>query len=337
MEAPVFSRNWSQLKKPKAPIAEEGVLTDNYGKFIIQPLERGFGITLGNALRRVILSSIQGAAITSVRIEGVMHEYSTIPEVIEDLTDIILNLKKLKFKMHTAEAQSIEIKATGPHTITGADIITNQNVEVINQEQVICNLQEGGNFNAILRIELGKGWKASNLNKRENMDVGEIPIDSIFTPVERVNWQITNARVGQMTDYDKLVLEIKTDGSVTPRDTLAYAAKIIQDQLEIFINFNYEEPQQKEEDDDEFAEMEEKLRKSVSELELTVRSANCLQNAEIKSIGDLVQRTEAEMLKTKNFGRKSLKELKEVLKSMNLGFGMKLPKKLQDKLAGEEE
>jgi DNA-directed RNA polymerase subunit alpha len=303
---------------------EQESLTSTYGKFVAEPLERGFGITLGNSLRRVLLSSLQGAAITSVKIEGVEHEFSTIPEVAEDVTDIILNLKEVLLRMHTPETKTIRIEVDGPKEVKAGDIVADPQVEVLNPGHHIATVGEGGKLRVEMTCRRGRGYVPAERNKVAGQPIGTIPIDALFSPVKKVNYQVTNARVGQVTDYDRLSLEVWTDGSVEPADAVAYAAKIIKEQLSIFINFDEtEEPAALEMPIAE-EKLNENLFRSVDELELSVRSANCLQNANIRTIGELVQKTEAEMLKTKNFGRKSLKEIKEILAEMGLSLGMKL-------------
>jgi DNA-directed RNA polymerase subunit alpha len=291
---------------------------------VAEPLERGCGITLGNSLRRVLLSSLQGAAITSVKIEGVEHEFMTIPEVSEDVTDVILNLKEVLLQIHTNEVKTLRIEADGPKEIKAGDIIADGQVEVLNPGHHIFTISEGGRVRMELAARRGRGYVPSERNKLAGLPIGTIPIDALFSPIRKVNYQVTNARVGQQTDYDKLTLEVWTDGSVAPADAVAYAAKIVKEQLSIFINFDETEEPVEEVKPVEEAKLNENLFRSVDELELSVRSANCLQNANIKTIGDLVQKTEAEMLKTKNFGRKSLKEIKEILAEMGLSLGMKL-------------
>ncbi|HUL31143.1 MAG TPA: DNA-directed RNA polymerase subunit alpha, partial [Thermodesulfobacteriota bacterium] len=296
-----------------------------YGKFYAEPFERGFGTTLGNSLRRVILSSLQGAAITSVKIKGVLHEFSAIPGVTEDVTDIILNLKGVRFKMHGQEPRTIRIIHKGEGVVKARDIITDPNVEVLNSDHHIATCSKDANLEMDMVVKMGKGYVPADRNRDEKSPVGTIPIDSIFTPVIKVNFTVTNARVGQITDYDKLTLEVWTDGSVKPDDAVAYAAKILKEQLTIFINFDEEaEPSEEVEVEEEREKLNENLYRSVDELELSVRSANCLKNAGIKLIGELVSRSEAEMLKTQNFGRKSLNEIKDILVDMGLTLGMKL-------------
>jgi DNA-directed RNA polymerase subunit alpha len=320
----ITTKNWRDLIKPRGLQVDQESLTNTYGKFVAEPLERGFGITLGNSLRRVLLSSLQGAAITSVKVEGVEHEFMTIPEVAEDVTDIILNLKEVLLQIHTNEGKTIRIEADGPKEIKAGDIIVDDQVEVLNPGHHVLTISEGGRVRMELTARRGRGYVPADRNKVPGAPIGTIPIDALFSPIRKVNYQVTNARVGQQTDYDKLTLEVWTDGSVAPADAVAYAAKIVKEQLSIFINFDETEEPVEEVKPVEEAKLNENLFRSVDELELSVRSANCLQNANIKTIGDLVQKTEAEMLKTKNFGRKSLKEIKEILAEMGLSLGMKL-------------
>jgi len=317
------SKNWRELIRPRGIVVDE--LTPRYGKFIAEPFERGYGITVGNSLRRILLSSLQGAAITGVRIDGVLHEFSSVPDVLEDVTDIVLNLKQVRFKVFTLEPRVLRLETTTEGKVTAGDIAGDAQVEVLNPEQEIATLSEGGRLNMELTVRTGFGYVPAERNKTPNMPVGTVPIDAMFSPVRRVNYSVTNARVGQRTDYDRLVLEVWTDGSVAPADAVAYAAKILKEQLQIFINFDEEaEPEYEDRSPESEILQNENLYRSVDELELSVRSANCLQNANIKLIGELVQRTEAEMLKTKNFGRKSLREIKEILATMGLSLGMKL-------------
>jgi DNA-directed RNA polymerase subunit alpha len=323
--AEVFNaKNWRDLIKPRRLEVDAEALTQTYGKFVAEPLERGFGTTLGNSLRRVLLSSLQGAAITSVKIEGVDHEFTTVPEVTEDVTDIVLNLKEVLLRMHTNEQKTLRIEVEGPKEVKAGDIIADDQVEILNPGHHICTLSEGGKLRMEMTCRRGRGYVPAVNNKNVGDPIGTIPIDALFSPIRKVNYQVTNARVGQVTDYDKLILEVWTDGAVTPQDAVAYAAKIIKEQLTVFINFDETEEPIIAESPKEEAKLNENLFRSVDELELSVRSANCLQQANIKTIGDLVQRTEAEMLKTKNFGRKSLKEIKEILAEMGLSLGMKL-------------
>jgi DNA-directed RNA polymerase subunit alpha len=318
-------KNWRDLIRPKKLQVEAELFSNTYGKFYAEPFERGFGTTLGNSLRRVILSSLQGAAITSVKIKGVLHEFSAIPGVTEDVTDIILNLKGVRFKMHGQESRTIRIIHKGDGIVKAGDLVTDPNVEVLNPLHHIATCSKDANLEMDMVVKLGKGYVPADRNRDEKAPVGTIPIDSIFSPIIKVNFAVTNARVGQITDYDKLTLEVWTDGSVKPDDAVAYAAKILKEQLTIFINFDeLTEPGEEVEIEEEREKLNENLYRSVDELELSVRSANCLKNAGIKLIGELVSRSEAEMLKTQNFGRKSLNEIKDILAEMGLTLGMKL-------------
>lgn len=323
--------NWRDLIKPKKLSFEEKELAATYGKFVAEPLERGFGTTIGNSLRRILLSSLQGAAITNVRVDGVLHEFSTLPGVREDVTDILLNLKEVRFRLTDGSEAQARIEAKGPCEVKAGDIRGNAFLDILNPDLHIATLAEDGVLAIDLTIKLGRGYVPADRNKDEDAPIGTVPVDSVFSPVRKVSYTVTNARVGQRTDYDKLNFEVFTDGSVRPDDALAYAARILQDQLSIFINFD-ELPEEEETTVGREPTLNEHLFRPVAELELSVRSANCLQNAGIKYIGELVQRTEAEMLKTKNFGRKSLNEIKEHLQQMNLDFGMKL-----DHLPSREE
>jgi DNA-directed RNA polymerase subunit alpha len=320
----MFTKNWRDLIKPKTLEIEKESISATYGKFSCEPLERGFGTTLGNSLRRVLLSSLQGAAITAVKIDGALHEFQTLPDVVEDVTDIVLNLKEVLIKMDDPKPKVIRLDKEGEGKVTAGDIAAVDGIKILNPEQPIATLARGGKLHMELLVHMGRGYVTADRNKTPTMSVGTIPIDALFAPVKKVNYTVTHARVGQQTDYDKLTLEVWTDGSVTPDDAVAFAAKILKDQLSIFINFEETEEPIEETVSEETAKMNENLDKSVDELELSVRSANCLQNANIRYIGELVQKTEAEMLKTKNFGRKSLKEIKEILAEMGLSLGMKL-------------
>jgi len=317
-------KNWRDLIKPKRLQIESDTLTDTYGKFFAEPFERGFGTTLGNSLRRILLSSLQGAAITSVRIKGVLHEFSTVPGVTEDVTDIILNLKGVLLKLHGNDSRNIRIVKKGAGVITAGDIVTDSQVEILNPDHHIATCSKDADVEMDMVVAMGKGYVPADRNRDEKAPVGTIPIDALFAPIKKVNFSVTNARVGQITDYDKLTLELQTDGSVRPDDSVAYAAKILKEQLQIFINFDEEVEPQQEAQNEESRKINENLYRSVDELELSVRSANCLKNANIRLIGDLVQRSEAEMLKTQNFGRKSLNEIKDILSEMGLTLGMKL-------------
>ncbi|MFO1462659.1 MAG: DNA-directed RNA polymerase subunit alpha [bacterium] len=320
----IVAKNWRSLIKPKLLEIEKEGHSSTYGKFIAKPLERGFGLTMGNALRRILLSSIQGAAVTSIKIDGVLHEFSSVPGVKEDVTDIILNLKELKLKLHTVDEEVIRIEAKGEKEVKAGDIIVTQNVEVLNPDLHIATLSSDAKLNVELKVKMGKGYVPAEFNKAEGDPVGQIAIDALFSPILKVNYNVTNARVGRSTDYDRLTLEVWTDGSVLPEDAVAYSAKILKDQLSIFINFEEEVEPEVIEIREDRPNFNENLSKRVDELELSVRSANCLQNANIKYIGELVQKSESEMLKTKNFGRKSLNEIKEILTEMGLGLGMKV-------------
>ena len=323
MNVELMVKNWQDLIRPRR-IEVENNLTATYGKFECAPLERGFGLTLGNGLRRVLISSLRGSAITSVRVENVMHEFTVIPGVLEDVTDVILNLKEVRVRLNSTGPKEVTLNKKGPGEVTASDFLSpDQTVEILNPEHHVATLSDDAEIELIATVESGKGFVLAEKNAREEQPIGTIPIDSIFSPVRKVNYTVTNARVGQETDYDKLVIEVWTDGSVAPADALAFAAKILKDQLSIFINFE-EEVERSVVETAAAAQLNEVLYRPVDELELSVRSANCLQNADIKYIGELVQRTEGEMLRTKNFGRKSLNEIKEILGSLNLEFGMSL-------------
>ncbi|MCW8859900.1 MAG: DNA-directed RNA polymerase subunit alpha [Deltaproteobacteria bacterium] len=315
-------KNWRDLIKPMRLEATE--LTDTYGKFVAEPFERGFGTTLGNSLRRILLSSLQGAAITSVRIKNVQHEFSSVVGVTEDVTDIILNLKGVKVRLHGSDDRNVRIVQKGVGVIKAGDIITDNNVEILNPDHHIATCSDETDFEVDMVVAMGKGYVSADRNRDEGAPVGTIPIDAIFSPIQKVNYNVSNARVGQITDYDKLTLELYTDGSVKPEDSVAYAAKILKEQLQIFINFDEADEPVVEEEVNEKQKINENLYRSVEELELSVRSANCLKNAQINLIGELVEKSEAEMLKTQNFGRKSLNEIKDILSEMGLGLGMKL-------------
>jgi DNA-directed RNA polymerase subunit alpha len=333
-------RNWETLIKPKAMEIEEETLSSTYGRFHVEPLERGFGITIGNSLRRILLSSLQGAAITAVRMKGVLHEFSTIYGVREDVTDVILNIKELLVKLHSDGPETLHLKANKPGVVRAQDIQTGSNVEILNPDHVIATLSEDGELDIELVVRRGRGYVPAERNREEGEPIGTIPIDALFSPIRKVNYTVTHSRVGQITDYDRLTLEIWTNGNVTPPDALGYAAKILKEQLSVFINFDEGEIIPKSPEVQESAKLNENLFKSVDELELSVRSANCLKNADIRYIGDLVQKSETEMLKTKNFGRKSLNEIKEILSEMGLSLGMRLdnwpPPELEHKNKKEE-
>ncbi len=320
----MFQRNWKQLIKPRRIDVATDTATGFYGKFLAEPLERGFGTTLGNAVRRVLLSSLQGAAITSVRIEGVQHEYSTLVGVVEDIPDIILNLKEIRLRMHSPEPRVITLEEKGPKRVNASHIHTGPMVQILNKDHHIAELSENATLKMEMTVRMGKGYVPAERNLEEGAPIGTIPIDAIFSPVKKVNFTVTHARVGQQTDYDRLVLEVWTDGAILPADAVAYASKILKDQLTVFINFDEEMEMPEEIAILEDGAVNENLYKPVEELELSVRAYNCLKNAEIKFIGELVQRTEQEMLKTKNFGKKSLNEIKDVLHEMGLSLGMKV-------------
>lgn len=322
MQDEVIARNWRELIRPRRLEAEEDTLTSTYGRFHCEPLERGFGTTLGNALRRVLLSSLQGAAITNIRIDGVLHEFSTIPGVMEDVATVVLNLKDVRVRMNSEGPKTIRVKKSGQGIIVAGDLISaDQTVEIMNPEHKICTLGPDSSFEMEVTVGLGKGYVLADQNKSEEMPIGTIPIDSVFSPIRRVNYTVTPARVGRATDFDRLNMELWTDGAIAPVDAVAFAAKILKEQLAIFINFE-EFTEAPALHIDEPEPLNPNLFKSVDELELSVRSANCLQNANIRFIGELVLKTEAEMLKTKNFGRKSLNEIKETLSSLGLSLGM---------------
>ena len=319
------AKNWKELIRPKAIAIDETTAKQTYAKFVCEPLERGFGLTLGNALRRVLLSSLQGTAITAVRIDGALHEFTSVPDVTEDVTDIVLNLKGVvvRAKGGLPSGTVLRLEKDGPAEVVAGDIQATHNVEILNKDHFICSVAKGGRFSAELTLGNGHGYVSAERNKDAAMPLGTIPIDALFSPLRKVNYTVTNARVGQQTDYDKLTLEVWTNGSVAPADAVAYAAKILKEQLTIFINFE-EETEAGASEESEEEPLNENLFRTVEELELSVRSANCLQNANIHLIGELVQRSEGEMLKTKNFGRKSLKEIKEILAEMQLNLGMRI-------------
>ena len=315
---------WKGFQKPKRLIITTDAANERYAGFSAQPFERGFGTTIGNALRRVLLSSIEGAAITAVKIEGVLHEFSSIPGVVEDATDVILNLKQIPLKLHGDEPKLIYLKGSAPGVYTSANIEHDADIEILDKDIYIGTVSEGGNLQIEMRVENGRGYISADRNFDEGLGIGYIPVDSVHSPVRKVNYFVEAARLGQVTDYDKLTIEIWTNGSITPQDALGLAAKLVKDHMQIFIQF-----EEKAEPTEEVQEVRhdaviEHLNKSVDELELSVRSYNCLKNANIRTIGELVTRSEAEMLKTKKFGRKSLNEIKEILTGMGLSLGMRL-------------
>ncbi|MFD1911610.1 DNA-directed RNA polymerase subunit alpha [Halodurantibacterium flavum] len=317
----MIHKNWQELIKPTQLMVRPGADPSRVATVIAEPLERGFGLTLGNALRRVLLSSLQGAAITSVQIDNVLHEFSSIAGVREDVTDIVLNLKGVAIRMEVEGPKRLSISARGPGLVTAGDISESNGIEVLNKDHVICHLDEGAELFIELTVNTGKGYVPADKNRPEDAPIGLIPIDAIYSPVRKVSYDVQPTREGQVLDYDKLTLKIETDGSITPDDAVAYAARILQDQLQVFVNFEEPESATAQSDDDGL-EFNPLLLKKVDELELSVRSANCLKNDNIVYIGDLIQKTEAEMLRTPNFGRKSLNEIKEVLSGMGLHLGM---------------
>jgi DNA-directed RNA polymerase subunit alpha len=318
-----YFKFWRELIKPKGFEIERETQTSEYAKFIVRPLERGFGVTLGNSLRRILLSSMMGSAVTAVKFEGVLHEFSTIPDVLEDVTDIILNLKQVRFRQHNPESYTLRISKKGPGVVTAADIVTNDKVEILNPHQHIATLGNNATFSCELIVSYGRGY-APVENRTEQLPVGFIAVDALHSPIRKVNYAVSNARVGQRTDYDALTLEIWTDGSLKPEESVSLASKVLKEQLQIFLTFDESLEPSEEVKSVGSTTLNENLFRSVDDLELSVRSANCLKNANIRYIGELVVRSEGEMLKTKNFGRKSLNEIKEILGEMGLGLGMKI-------------
>ncbi len=317
-------KNWQELIKPGKLAIESGEDARRVATVVAEPLERGFGLTLGNALRRILLSSLQGAAVTSVQIDGVLHEFSSLPGVREDVTDIVLNLKSLAIRMHGEGPKRMTLKAEGPGEVFAGKIETGHDIEVLEPDQLICTLDEGARVNMEMTVETGKGYVPAERNRSEDAPIGVIPVDALYGPIKSVAYKVDNTREGQILDYDKLTMQVETDGTLSPEDAVAYAARILQDQLQLFINF--EEPQAIEHEEQIVEpEFNRNLLRKVDELELSVRSANCLKNDDIVYIGDLIQKTEAEMLRTPNFGRKSLNEIKEVLAHMGLHLGMEVP------------
>ena len=319
----MIQKNWQELIKPNKLVVEAGDDPERYATVVAEPLERGFGLTLGNALRRLLLSSLQGAAITSVQIDSVLHEFSSLPGVREDVTDIILNLKALAVRLHGDGPKRITLTAEGPGEVTAGQIDTGHGVDILNPDLAICTLDEGASIRLGMMIDGGKGYVPAEQNRPDDAPIGLIPVDALFGPVRKVSYRVENTREGQKLDYDKLTLSVETDGTIRPEDAVAYAARILQDQLQLFINFH--EPQvEVQEEDDNVPMFNRNLLRKVDELELSVRSANCLKNDNIVYIGDLIQKTETEMLRTPNFGRKSLNEIKEVLAQMGLHLGMEI-------------
>jgi DNA-directed RNA polymerase subunit alpha len=323
---------WKGFQKPKRLEADRDTATDHYGRFSAQPFERGFATTVGNALRRVLLSSIEGAAVTAVRVEGVLHEFSPIPGAMEDTTDLILNLKRVPLKMHVDHPKALTLRTSEPGEVRAKHITPDADIEVLDPEAYIATLGAGSTLSVEMRVKHGRGYVSADKNFDEDLSIGWIPLDSVHSPVKKVNYFVEQARVGQATDYEKLTIEVWTNGAVSPRDAVGLAAKLMKDHLQIFINLEEEDDEEDggepttpvEVSDEEKGALYERLAKSVDEMELSVRSYNCLKNANIRTIGELVQKTETEMLKTKNFGRKSLNEIKEILASMGLSLGMKL-------------
>lgn len=320
----MFEKNWRDLIKPKALDVDKESLTADYGKFVAKPLERGFGLTLGNSLRRVLLSSLQGAAVTAVKFDGVVHEFATIPDVTEDVSEIILNLKEVRFRLNSDQEFTIRVDKSGPGEVLASDLDLPSQVEILNPSQHIATLGKGAKLKGEIKVAWGRGYRGAEGNKTDELPAGWVVVDSFFSPVRKINYSVTQSRVGQRTDFDKLTFEVWTDGSVKPEDAVALGSKILKDQLSVFLNFEEEPETAAPVQMDVAPQYNPNLLRSVEELELSVRSANCLQNANIKYIYELVQKTEAEMLKTKNFGRKSLNEIKEILTHMGLGLGMKL-------------
>lgn len=317
----MIQKNWQELIKPAKVEISHGADEKCFGKVVAEPLERGFGLTLGNALRRILLSSLQGAAVTSVQIEGVLHEFSSIEGVREDVTDIVLNVKAIAVRMHVEGPKKMRLNAEGPCEVTAGMIEAGADIEIMNPDLVICTLDKGAKLSMEMTVNTGKGYRPADQNRPEEAPVGLIPVDSVFSPIRKVSYEVEDTRVGQITDFDKLTLNIETNGVITPEDAVAYAARIMQDQLQVFINFDEPEEVAEKKEEEELPFNKNLLRK-VDELELSVRSANCLKNDNILYIGDLVQKTESDMLRTPNFGRKSLNEIKEVLATMGLHLGM---------------
>jgi DNA-directed RNA polymerase subunit alpha len=318
----MIQKNWQELIKPEK-LNIGAADAPNTAKVVAEPLEDGFGLTLGNALRRILLSSLQGAAVTAVQIEGVLHEFSSIEGVREDVTDIILNIKALGVRMHAEGPKKMRLSAVGPCEVTAAQIEAGADIEIMNPDLVICTLDKGAKLSMEMTVNTGKGYRPASFNRPEEAPVGLIPVDSVFSPVRKVTYEVEDTRVGQITNYDKLTLTVETNGVITPEDAVAYAARILQDQLQVFVNFDEPEERKEKEEGDELPFNRNLLRK-VEELELSVRSANCLKNDNIVYIGDLVQKSEGDMLRTPNFGRKSLNEIKEVLAIMGLHLGMQV-------------
>ena len=320
----IISKNWTEIAQPKRMKFERETLNESYGKFFLEPLEPGFGTTIGHSLRRIMLSSIRGATVFAVQVEGVSHEFGNIPGVFEDVIEILLSIKELQIEQFSDEIVEMELIGEGPCVLTGADIGTFEKARILNPETKIATLEENATISMTIYTRINKGYVTSEENQKEDLPVGTIYLDANHSPIRRVKYEVENAMVEQRTDYDRLVMELWTNGSVRPQDSLAYAAKILKEHTEVFINFDENSPEEETEEETQILDLNENLWRSVSELELSVRSINCLQNAKIETIGDLVQKTEQEMLKTKNFGRKSLNEIKEILVAMGLSLGMEL-------------
>jgi DNA-directed RNA polymerase subunit alpha len=329
----LIQKNWQELIKPNKVDVSTNKDPNRFGTVVVEPLERGYGLTVGNALRRVLLSSLQGAAVTSIKVDGVLHEFSSIPGVREDVTDIVLNIKSLAIRMSSDTPKKLRLVAEGPMEVKAGMIETTGDIEIVNPDLVICTLGDKAKLSMELTVQNGKGYRPAAQNRTEDAPIGMIPVDSIFSPIRRISYKVEDTRVGQITDYDKLTLDVETNGTIKPEDAVAFAARILQDQLQVFVNFQEPTSVAKEEAKDELPFSRHLLRK-VEELELSVRSANCLKNDNIVYIGDLVQKTEADMLRTPNFGRKSLNEIKEVLTNMGLHLGMKVegwpPENIED-------
>ncbi len=321
----MLQKNWTELIKPNKLDIAGGSNPSRQATVVAEPLERGFGLTLGNAMRRVLMSSLQGAAVTSIQIEGVLHEFSSIPGVREDVTDIVLNVKGMALRMHSEGPKRMTLTATGPGEVTASQIDTGPDIEIMDPDHVLMTLDQGARIVMELTVESGKGYVPAAQNRAADAPIGLIPVDALFSPIKKVSYHVGNARVGERTDLDKLTVDIETDGAITPEDSMALAARILQDQLQLFVNFEEPKAAQPVEEVDDELEFNRNLLRKVDELELSVRSANCLKNDNIVYIGDLVQKTEAEMLRTPNFGRKSLNEIKEVLAQMGLHLGMEIP------------
>lgn len=319
-----YYRFWRDLIKPRGYEVDRETLTETYGRFTVRPLERGYGTTLGNSLRRILLSSMMGSAVSAVKLEGVLHEFSTLPDVMEDVTDIILNLKQIRFKAFGSDTQTLRINKSGPGVVTARDIQTNDKIEILNPDLHIATLGTNAKFNAELVVTYGRGYVSAEEHDSKSLGVGYIGVDSFYSPIRRVNYNVSSARVGQKTDYDALTLELWTDGSLKPEEAISLGAKILKEQIQIFLTFDENIEPEVSVEETRSPQFNENLFRSVDDLELSVRSANCLKNANIRYIGELVVKSESEMLKTKNFGRKSLNEIKEILSEMGLGLGMKI-------------